>query len=53
VFYINFSEILVIKLPLLLGLDASNGKAVVIIDGDLQDLSELITDLFKKIPGRI
>jgi dolichol-phosphate mannosyltransferase len=35
------------------GLDASNGKAVVIIDGDLQDPPELITDLFKKIPGRI
>jgi hypothetical protein len=31
----------------LLGLDASNGKAVVIIDGDLQDPPELITDLFK------
>jgi dolichol-phosphate mannosyltransferase len=48
VFYINFSRNFGHQIAVTAGLDASNGKAVVIIDGDLQDPPELITDLFKK-----
>jgi dolichol-phosphate mannosyltransferase len=46
--YINFSRNFGHQIAVTAGLDASNGKAVVIIDGDLQDPPELITDLFKK-----
>lgn len=48
VFYINFSRNFGHQIAVTAGLDASRGKAVVIIDGDLQDPPELITDLFKK-----
>ncbi|MDR0969721.1 MAG: glycosyltransferase family 2 protein [Lentimicrobiaceae bacterium] len=48
VFYINFSRNFGHQIAVTAGLDASNGKAVVIIDGDLQDPPELITDLFRK-----
>jgi glycosyltransferase involved in cell wall biosynthesis len=46
--YINFSRNFGHQIAVTAGLDASNGKTVVIIDGDLQDPPELITDLFKK-----
>jgi glycosyltransferase involved in cell wall biosynthesis len=46
--YINFSRNFGHQIAITAGLDASNGKTVVIIDGDLQDPPELITDLFKK-----
>lgn len=48
VFYINFSRNFGHQIAVSAGLDASNGKAVVIIDGDLQDPPELIVDLFRK-----
>lgn len=48
VFYINFSRNFGHQIAVTAGLDASIGKVVVIIDGDLQDPPELITDLFKK-----
>ena len=48
VFYINFSRNFGHQIAVTAGLDASNGKAVVIIDGDLQDPPELITDLYAK-----
>ena len=48
VFYINFSRNFGHQIAVTAGLEASNGKAVVIIDGDLQDPPELIADLFKK-----
>jgi polyisoprenyl-phosphate glycosyltransferase len=48
VFYINFSRNFGHQIAVTAGLDASKGKAVVIIDGDLQDPPELIVDLFKK-----
>lgn len=48
VFYINFSRNFGHQIAVTAGLDASKGKAVVIIDGDLQDPPELITDLFNK-----
>lgn len=48
VFYINFSRNFGHQVAVTAGLDASKGKAVVIIDGDLQDPPELIVDLFKK-----
>ena len=48
VYFINFSRNFGHQIAVTAGLDASNGKAVVIIDGDLQDPPELITDLFKK-----
>src|SRR5690606_34816641 len=48
VFYINFSRNFGHQIAVTAGLDASNGKAVVIIDGDLQDPPELITDLYTK-----
>jgi dolichol-phosphate mannosyltransferase len=48
VFYINFSRNFGHQIAVTAGLDASQGKAVVIIDGDLQDPPELITDMFEK-----
>lgn len=48
VFYINLSRNFGHQISVTAGLDASKGKVVVIIDGDLQDPPELITDLFKK-----
>lgn len=48
VFYINFSRNFGHQIAVTAGLDASNGQAVVIIDGDLQDPPELITDLYTK-----
>lgn len=48
VFYINFSRNFGHQIAVTAGLDACNGRAVVIIDGDLQDPPELITDLYKK-----
>lgn len=48
VLYINFSRNFGHQIAVTAGLDASKGKAVVIIDGDLQDPPELIVDLFKK-----
>jgi dolichol-phosphate mannosyltransferase len=46
--YINFSRNFGHQIAVTAGLDASKGKAVVIIDGDLQDPPELIPDMFKK-----
>ncbi|HOG20659.1 MAG TPA: glycosyltransferase family 2 protein [Salinivirgaceae bacterium] len=48
VFYINFSRNFGHQIAVTAGLDASRGKAVVIIDGDLQDPPELIADLYQK-----
>ena len=48
VFYINLSRNFGHQIAITAGLDACKGKAVVIIDGDLQDPPELIGDLFKK-----
>lgn len=48
VFYINFSRNFGHQIAVTAGLDKCNGKAVVIIDGDLQDPPELIADLYKK-----
>lgn len=48
VFYINFSRNFGHQIAVTAGLDACKGKAVVIIDGDLQDPPELITDLYAK-----
>ena len=48
VFYINFSRNFGHQIAVTAGLDACIGRAVVIIDGDLQDPPELITDLYKK-----
>jgi dolichol-phosphate mannosyltransferase len=48
VFYINFSRNFGHQIAVTAGLDASKGKAVVIIDGDLQDPPELILDLYNK-----
>jgi glycosyltransferase involved in cell wall biosynthesis len=48
VFYINFSRNFGHQIAVTAGLDISKGNAVVIIDGDLQDPPELITDLFNK-----
>ncbi|WP_207434045.1 glycosyltransferase family 2 protein [Sabulibacter ruber] len=47
VYYINFSRNFGHQIAVTAGLDASRGKAVVIIDGDLQDPPELILDLYK------
>ena len=46
--YISFSRNFGHQIAVTAGLDASKGKAVVIIDGDLQDPPELIIDFFKK-----
>ena len=48
VFYINFSRNFGHQIAVTAGLDICKGKAVVIIDGDLQDPPELIADLYKK-----
>lgn len=48
VFYINFSRNFGHQIAVSAGLDTANGKAVVIIDGDLQDPPELIIDLYAK-----
>ncbi len=48
VFYINFSRNFGHQIAVTAGLDACNGKAVVIIDGDLQDPPEAIAELYAK-----
>ncbi len=48
VFYINFSRNFGHQIAVTAGLDRCRGKAVVIIDGDLQDPPELIPELHKK-----
>ena len=48
VLYINFSRNFGHQIAVTAGLDVCKGKAVVIIDGDLQDPPELITDLYAK-----
>ncbi len=48
VFYINFSRNFGHQIAVSAGLDFCRGKAVVIIDGDLQDPPELIPELYKK-----
>ncbi len=48
VFYINFSRNFGHQIAVTAGLQNSTGKAVVIIDGDLQDPPELIPELYKK-----
>lgn len=48
VFYINLSRNFGHQVAVSAGIDACKGKAVVIIDGDLQDPPELIKDLYSK-----
>ncbi len=48
VFFINFSRNFGHQVAVTAGLDACRGRAVVIIDGDLQDPPELIEDLYRK-----
>ncbi|GAB2526295.1 glycosyltransferase family 2 protein [Rufibacter soli] len=48
VFFLNFSRNFGHQIAVTAGLDASRGEAVVIIDGDLQDPPELITQLYQK-----
>ncbi len=48
VFYINFSRNFGHQIAVTAGIDHANGKAVVIIDGDLQDPPELIPELYSK-----
>lgn len=48
VFYINFSRNFGHQIAVSAGLEFCEGKAVVIIDGDLQDPPELIVDLYNK-----
>ncbi|MGB1217001.1 MAG: glycosyltransferase family 2 protein [Saprospiraceae bacterium] len=48
VFYINFSRNFGHQIAVTAGLDSTRGKAVVIIDGDLQDPPELIPELYTK-----
>jgi glycosyltransferase involved in cell wall biosynthesis len=48
VFYINFSRNFGHQIAVTAGLDACRGRAVVIIDGDLQDPPELIPQLYEK-----
>lgn len=48
VFYLNFSRNFGNQIAVTAGLDSCRGKAVVIIDGDLQDPPELIPELFAK-----
>ena len=47
--YINFSRNFGHQIAVSAGLDHARGKAVVIIDADLQDPPELIIDLYKKM----
>ena len=48
VFYLNFSRNFGHQIAVSAGLDACQGRAVVIIDGDLQDPPELIPELYRK-----
>lgn len=48
VFYINFSRNFGHQIAVTAGVDACNGQAVVIIDGDLQDPPELILEMYAK-----
>lgn len=48
VFYIQFSRNFGHQIAVSAGLDYAKGKAVVIIDGDLQDPPELIPELYKR-----
>ena len=48
VFYISLSRNFGHQIAITAGLDASKGKVVVFIDGDLQDPPELIIDFYKK-----
>jgi polyisoprenyl-phosphate glycosyltransferase len=48
VFFINFSRNFGHQIAVTAGLDVCNGKAVVIIDGDLQDPPELIGEMYTK-----
>lgn len=48
VFYINFSRNFGHQIAVSAGLDYCRGKAIVIIDGDLQDPPEIIADLYAK-----
>lgn len=48
VYYINFSRNFGHQIAVTAGIDACSGKAVVIMDGDLQDPPELISKLFEK-----
>jgi len=48
VFYINFSRNFGHQIAVTAGLDACKGKAVAIIDGDLQDPPELIAEMYNK-----
>lgn len=48
VYYINFSRNFGHQIAVSAGIDTCKGKAVVIIDGDLQDPPELIRDLYLK-----
>jgi len=48
VFYINFSRNFGHQIAVTAGLDACRGKAVVVIDGDLQDPPELIPEMYAK-----
>ncbi len=47
-FYINFSRNFGHQIAVTAGLDVCQGKAVVIIDGDLQDPPELIAEMYQK-----
>jgi dolichol-phosphate mannosyltransferase len=48
VFYINFSRNFGHQIAVSAGLDYCSGSAVVIIDGDLQDPPEIISDLYAR-----
>lgn len=48
VYYIHFSRNFGHQIAVTAGLDRCRGKAVVIIDGDLQDPPEIIPELFEK-----
>jgi polyisoprenyl-phosphate glycosyltransferase len=48
VYFINFSRNFGHQIAVSAGIDKCRGKAVVIIDGDLQDPPELITELYHK-----
>jgi len=47
-FYINFSRNFGHQIAVMAGIDNCSGKAVVIIDGDLQDPPELIPEMYQK-----
>ncbi|WP_066507091.1 glycosyltransferase family 2 protein [Rufibacter sp. DG15C] len=48
VFYVNFSRNFGHQIAVMAGLDACRGACAVIIDGDLQDPPELISELYQK-----